>query len=168
MAINYTEKGIGLHASIRDAGYSLENVDGVWVSSNDIAVQAIIDSFNPLPGVQSDGRNAVDDAAGATRSRYLTVQPGQDATYQYKAADAAAYLGNNNVVGAWLQAEATATGVTVAQAAATINTTAQAWIAKGSQIEGRRMQAKTAINAATDWTTIAGIVAQAVSDLGAM
>ena len=165
--ISYVEKGIGLHDAIRDAGYWLYQENGVWWSSDDAAVQAIIDGFNPLPLAKTAGSNAVDDAAGAARSRYLTIQPGQDATYQYKAADAAAYLANG-VVGSWLQSEAAATGVTVAQAAANINVVAQAWIAKGSQIEGRRMQAKTAINAATDWTTIAGIAAQAVADLGAM
>ena len=49
MAINYIEKGIWLHNAVNDAGHSLVQVDGTWVSSDDIAVQAIIDSFNPLP-----------------------------------------------------------------------------------------------------------------------
>ncbi len=47
--INYVEKGIGLHDAIAAAGHWLAQVDGVWESSDDVAVQAIIDAFDPLP-----------------------------------------------------------------------------------------------------------------------
>ena len=43
--INYTEKGIGLHLAIGAAGHWLEQRDNVWVSSDDVAVQAIIDDY---------------------------------------------------------------------------------------------------------------------------
>jgi len=49
MAIIYTEKGNRLHEVIEDAGHWLHEHNGVWISSNDIAVQAIIDEYNPLP-----------------------------------------------------------------------------------------------------------------------
>lgn len=49
MSINYTEKGEGQHAAIRAAGHWLEQRDGVWVSDDDVAVQAIMDSYDPLP-----------------------------------------------------------------------------------------------------------------------
>lgn len=52
--INYTEKGEGLHAAIRAAGHRIEQVSGVWISDNDIAVQAIIDAYNPLPDYKVD------------------------------------------------------------------------------------------------------------------
>ena len=42
--IQYTEKGYGLHNAIRAAGHWLREENGAWVSSNDEAVQAIIDS----------------------------------------------------------------------------------------------------------------------------
>jgi hypothetical protein len=48
MALNYTEKGQGLHAAIHAAGLSLAQVDGVWVADNEAAVQAIIDSYDPV------------------------------------------------------------------------------------------------------------------------
>lgn len=55
--INYTEKGIGLHDAVAAAGHWLAQVDGVWVSSDDVAVQAIIDAFDAkgwaLPVVQA-------------------------------------------------------------------------------------------------------------------
>lgn len=43
--IKYTEMGMGLHNAIAAAGYTLEHIDGEWVSSDDIAVQSIIDSY---------------------------------------------------------------------------------------------------------------------------
>jgi hypothetical protein len=45
MSIAYSEKGIGLHNAIDAAGYALWCQNGVWMSSNDAAVQAIIDSY---------------------------------------------------------------------------------------------------------------------------
>lgn len=51
--ITYTEKGHGLHAAITNAGHWLIQEDGVWKSSDDAAVQQIIDSFDPLPQVQA-------------------------------------------------------------------------------------------------------------------
>lgn len=43
--IDYTEKGAGLHEAIRAAGHWLVDRDGVWVASDDTAVQAIIDGY---------------------------------------------------------------------------------------------------------------------------
>ncbi len=47
--IVYTEKGFGLHEAITAAGHYLVQTDGEWVSSDDAAVQAIIDAYDPLP-----------------------------------------------------------------------------------------------------------------------
>lgn len=47
--LNYVEKGEGLHRAVRTAGHWLECRNGIWVSSDDVAVQAIIDGYNPLP-----------------------------------------------------------------------------------------------------------------------
>ena len=43
--INYIEKGIELHQEIEKRGYKLYELDGQWVSDNDIEVQKIIDDF---------------------------------------------------------------------------------------------------------------------------
>lgn len=48
MAINYIEKGIGLHDAIVAAGHWLRDEGGVWVSSDDAAVQSIIDAYDPI------------------------------------------------------------------------------------------------------------------------
>ena len=57
--INYIEKGQGLHSAITEAGHWLMQVDGQWESSDDVAVQAIIDSYDPLPKVQQAMWNAI-------------------------------------------------------------------------------------------------------------
>ena len=54
MTINYIENGIGMHETIRAAGHWLREQNGVWISSNDAAVQALINSYNPLPRYKSD------------------------------------------------------------------------------------------------------------------
>jgi hypothetical protein len=47
--INYIEKGIGLHNMIEESGHTLSNLDGVWVSDDDVVVQGIIDAYTPDP-----------------------------------------------------------------------------------------------------------------------
>lgn len=64
MAINYIEKGAGLHAAIQAAGHWLYSRGGTWVSSDDAAVQAIIDTYDPLPE--------------ARRAKWLEVQAERD------------------------------------------------------------------------------------------
>ena len=54
--INYIEKGCVLHDVIREAGYSLYQIDGVWVSDNDIEVQLIIDSYNPIEDAKKEAK----------------------------------------------------------------------------------------------------------------
>lgn len=54
MAITYIEKGSWLHSYIQEQGHWLANKDGVWVSDDDVAVQAIIDAFDPLPYAKAD------------------------------------------------------------------------------------------------------------------
>jgi hypothetical protein len=53
MTINYIEKGVGLHAAVRAAGHWLRDENGVWTSSDDAVVQAIIDAYDPLPEAQA-------------------------------------------------------------------------------------------------------------------
>ncbi|RMD60203.1 hypothetical protein D6833_10200, partial [Candidatus Parcubacteria bacterium] len=55
-----------------------------WRSSDDAAVQQIIDTFDPLPVARQTAEQRVDAAAGEARARYITVAPGQDAVYNLK------------------------------------------------------------------------------------
>lgn len=46
---NYNDTNGGLLQAIHDAGHNVREVDGVMTSTNDVAVQAIIDSYDALP-----------------------------------------------------------------------------------------------------------------------
>ena len=61
--ITYTEKGAHLHTLVQDSGHFVKQVDGVWVSDDDVAVQAIIDAYNQLPDYKKDARQIVKDTA---------------------------------------------------------------------------------------------------------
>lgn len=43
--INYIEKGFGLHEAVAATGHQLVQVDGIWSSDDDAAVQAVIDGY---------------------------------------------------------------------------------------------------------------------------
>jgi hypothetical protein len=70
--ITYREKGKWLHKAIRDAGYSLEQVDGVWAADNPVEVQRIIDEFDQTPFLEKE---ATDEklTARAEKLKSLTV-----------------------------------------------------------------------------------------------
>lgn len=63
--INYIEKGHGLHEAIRNAGYSLYQVDGVWVSNNDTEVQAIINDYNPVIDAKNEAKKRIREQSEA-------------------------------------------------------------------------------------------------------
>lgn len=111
----------------------------------------------------------IDSKAGSVRARYITIAPGQEATYILKAAAAetftsAGYLG---AVPTLVQAEATVTGRTPAQAAAAILSERDAWVGKAAQIEQARRAGKIAVGAAATLDALEGarIAALAALDL---
>ena len=165
--ITYTEKGIWLHDAIHDAGHTLQQVGQDWIADDEAAVQAIIDSFDPTPHSAAEQKARIDEAAGAARARYITVQPGQEATYQRKEQEARQYLADGTI-GPMLQAEADATGMAVADLANQIVATADQWTQLAAAIEAKRMSAKRAIDAETDWTKHKAIADAAIAYLEAI
>lgn len=108
----------------------------------------------------------VDAEAGAARARFITVIPGQDSTYIYKAREAAAWSsGADPATAPFLAAEAAATGTAIDDLAASVLAMEAQWIAIGSAIEGARMGAKAALAAATD---LPGMVAAITVDWDAV
>jgi hypothetical protein len=49
MSINFIDKGPGLIEAIEAAGHMIYQLDGEWVASDPVAVQAIIDAYQPAP-----------------------------------------------------------------------------------------------------------------------
>ena len=79
--------------------------------------------------------------AGASRSKFITVIPGQETTYAEKRTEAQAYQRSPNPQASdypMLAAEATATGRTMADVATEVLTLAAQWRQLGAHIEGVR------------------------------
>lgn len=115
--------------------------------------------------------DAIDNAAGEARARYITVSPGQSETYTAKAENAAAYIaaGYPMPCGAttypWIAAEAAATGVTPTELADTIASRAGAWASLGAAIEAARMGAKSSVSLQT---TNANVIQAKIAGLAAL
>ncbi len=61
--INYIEKGKGLHLAINAVGHSLQhrtvNRVSTWHSTDDVAVQAIIDTYDPLSYERTQAKSRI-------------------------------------------------------------------------------------------------------------
>lgn len=113
---------------------------------------------------------AIDTAAGAARSRYITTVPGQEATYLIKAQQARDYqaAGHTGTVPSLVQAEADATGETPQLACGRILAEEAAWIAKAAQIETARRRGKIAAQAAADVPAVEAARDVAIAELAAL
>ncbi|HLO63165.1 MAG TPA: hypothetical protein VK165_09405 [Azonexus sp.] len=112
--INYTEKGIGLHRAVVAAGHWLMEIDGVWQSSDDTAVQAIIDAYS-LEDCKNEVCTAISAHAKSLRDKAVeNVSAGEMASWPIKRAEATAFVATGNAdVAPMLTAEASARGVTL-------------------------------------------------------
>ena len=162
--INYTEKGYALHDAIKLAGHSLVEHNREWVSSDDVAVQAIIDSFDPLPYAQSDANAKVKEASAAQRLKYVTQSAGKDAEYKTKEEEAKQYNLDQSV-GVFMQARMTATSETAATVAAEWTAKSIGWQAIGAAIAAIEDKASQDIDAETDWQQCDVIAQSAVSSI---
>jgi len=171
--INYIEKGRGLHLEIHQAGESLSQINGDWIASDDLAVQAIIDSYDPLPDAQAEATEKVNIAAGEARTRYVTAVPSQDATYQMKLEDAkafklASYPEANLSSYPFIDGEAKALASTGQVAADLIIDTYNGWLILAAYIETTRRVAGEDIKRETVWSNCSVIADAAINKLDAI
>lgn len=128
----------------------------------------------PIPAlahIKAAALTSIDSAAGAARARYITVAPGQEATYLMKGQQARDYAaaGYSGPVPLMVAAEQAAAADVSAQAAADrIIDEEAAWLAKAAQIEQERRARKIAVAAAADAEAVAAIRAAAMAALQAM
>jgi hypothetical protein len=112
----------------------------------------------PLPEYKAQAKKAIDEAAGRARARYITAVPGQEATYQAKAAEADAYVaaGRPADTSAYpiLTAEAQARGISVSALADLVRATRDQWIQLAAAIEALRIGGKLAVEAAADHAAV--------------
>lgn len=107
----------------------------------------------------------VDAEAEAFRCRFITAGSGQAITYIWKAQEATAFLADENADVPFLEAEATALGMTVADLAAEVAAATAQWGQIGKAIEARRRAAKKSISDAADF---AALTAAATVDWNAL
>ncbi len=140
-------------------------------------------AVDPPPPSLADAKAAaaatIDAAAGGARARYITVAPGQEATYLLKEAQARAYkiagypsasVADYQMVNAESQAVygATPTAAEIQTATDTIIAQADAWIGKAAQIEQARIGGKRDVSNAADLTDVEAALAAAIAELGAL
>lgn len=154
--IAYTEKGSGLHAAIRKAGYQLHQENGVWVASDDIAVQAVIDAFSPLTAEIEAKKSAIDELAAAKRDRIVgDVSPAEMAKWQEKYRQSKAYkLTPDNASAPDIATEAAARGVGTDQLATRIITKGDQLSYIEAMIAGASGKHADTVSAMTDWRAV--------------
>lgn len=116
----------------------------------------------------------IDQAAGVTRSKYITTAAGQEATYTEKARQceaykAAGYPATPDPVGhAYVIAEANAKGCTYREACDAILAERDQWAVLGAKIEEARRKAKINIAAATTAEAVEAALQTGLTELAAL
>lgn len=90
----------------------------------------------------------IDRQAEAQRSLHITYGPGQAMTYEMKRTELARFDAGEQGPFPFLEAEAQACGLTLEEVASEVRAAADAWLAIGSAIEGKRRAAKRAVQLA--------------------
>lgn len=125
------------------------------------------EDIEPLEKAKATALAAIDAAAGETRSRFITVVPGQESTYLAKAAEAALYLKDpTGRVGGFLAAEARATGLPVLEAAAVVAELTAAWGGViGPRIEEIRRRGKLQVEGSLDRLQVDAVLQKTLAEL---
>ena len=152
--IDYIEKGAGLHRAVAAAGHWLEQRDGVWISSDDTAVQAIIDGYT-LAQAKTEKRREVSAVA---RQKYNLVTAGISAAemagWPILLSEAVAYRASG-IVGASIHSEATIRGIGVADLVTKIEGNAAAFQSARAAIAGTDGKKRDEIDALETFEAVA-------------
>lgn len=170
--IEYIEKGIGLHKAIVKVGHSLVNRDGVWIASDDEAVQAIIDSYDPAETLRIELIDKINFEAGEARVRYTTNIPFQEASYQAKEIEVRRYKAEGypeDLTGfPFVYAESDATGATPQEAADTIIAQADQWMNLLAEVERLRRKGIVKLKSESDWKKLKVVADEYINALKAI
>ncbi|MDX3929235.1 MAG: hypothetical protein QHC90_25965 [Shinella sp.] len=111
-----------------------------------------------LDALKADALKRIDRSAETYRLNFITPGDGQVMAYQQKLVEARAFVADPEIAAAeipHLTAEAPVDGVTIAEKAAEIVATFEAWQTISAAIEGKRMAAKKAVAEAETAAAIA-------------
>jgi hypothetical protein len=153
--ITYTEKGRLMHKAIADAGHSIKQRNRVWITSDDAAVQQIIDNY-PLSATIAEVKGKIDKHAAELRDKAVAgISRAEMASWPIKRAEMLAYNANLNASDApILSGEATVRGVTLDSIAARVQANESALIALEIKIAGMSGKHKDAVSALTTFADV--------------
>lgn len=140
------------------------------VQISDEEAEALQHPPRALADIKADALVAIDAAAGRARARYITIAPGQEATYLLKSQQATAYqaAGYTGTVPGLVQAEVTATGATAQQATDAMLAQEAAWATLAAAIESARRSGKVTAGNAADGAAVATILAATLAQIDAI
>lgn len=154
MTIQYTEKGFGLHRAISDAGHWLRQVDGVWLSSDDAAVQAIIDGYTLDQAKQARCNEVIAFATAKFDKAIESYSRGELARWSTLRDEADAYMANGAAAIPRIANEASIRGITVDALVAKVRANATQFDGLGDQIAGMSGKHRDAISALGDFVSV--------------
>ncbi|MEJ1378166.1 MAG: hypothetical protein RPU32_09385 [Candidatus Sedimenticola sp. (ex Thyasira tokunagai)] len=158
--INHIDKGSWLGDLLLNQGYVVgSNFGAVYAhredgqplsAADEVAVQAIIDDFDPLPFAREEALDLVKKASAKKRLEFVTQAAGKDAEYIYKGIDAAQYA-VDGTVGVFMAARMLETGETADAIATEWNQKAAGWKQIGAYLGALEDLASRDMAAETDW-----------------
>lgn len=147
-------------------GHGYYTADGKWHTITELGIAPPVDALDapppaPVADLKSAAMAAIDSAAGAARARYITVAPGQEATYQAKSVEAESYIAAGRPADATpypiLSAEAAVRGISVSDIADMVIGVRDQWTGIAAQIEAQRISGRLGVEAAAAAEDRAGI-----------
>ncbi|MGZ9027373.1 MAG: hypothetical protein ACXW2U_08885 [Telluria sp.] len=153
--INYTEKGYGQHQAVVRAGYRLWEDENGWHSSNDVAVQAVLDGYT-LDEVKKAKCLEISLKAKSMRDAVVaTVSAGEMASWPIKRAEAEEYkLSGDPAKCPELSKESTRRGISLAALAARVLGNGEFFMNIETQIGGTDGKHRDAVNALTTFNEV--------------
>lgn len=154
--ITYIEKGYGLHETISAAGHWLAQSGGEWRSSDDVAVQAIIDSYTLD---QAKAFRCIEIARHAKKIRdqvISDISAGEMSSWPIKLSESAKYAATGNAADVpMLSMEAQARGITLAELVAKVDDNATIFAGMEAMIAGVDGKHRDAIKACATFEEVA-------------
>ena len=156
--IIFIEKGAGLSVAVKEAGHRLWHENRVAYSTNDEAVQVIIDNYDPLPLAKSDAKKRLveqfNELMKGLESEYPEVEK---RTFTKQETEARLYEADSSALTPTLSPIAAARGVSLAELANRTIVKADEYTAQVGALIGRRQAKEDLIDISTDWTIVNGI-----------
>ncbi|MEJ1353105.1 MAG: hypothetical protein RPU39_00250 [Candidatus Sedimenticola sp. (ex Thyasira tokunagai)] len=175
--INHIDKGSWLCDHLLNQGYVVgsnfgevyaHREDGQPLSAADeVAVQAIVDDFDPLPFAREEALDLVKEASAKKRLEFVTQAAGKDAEYVFKGLEAAQYV-VDGTVGTFMAVRMFETDETATEVATEWNAKAAGWKQIGAYLGALEDLASRDIAAETDWQQCSVIAQEIVARIEAV